>query len=52
MNENIIVPDVLNPTSDSGVLLLCDHASNVVPVALNNMGLSAEKLQEHIYCAT
>lgn len=34
--------------SDPRWLLLCDHASNRVPPALGNLGLSAEDLRRHI----
>jgi predicted N-formylglutamate amidohydrolase len=30
------------------VLLVCDHASSLVPAALNNLGLSADDLSRHI----
>lgn len=32
----------------SGLLVVCDHASNAVPTELDSLGLSAEHLQRHI----
>jgi predicted N-formylglutamate amidohydrolase len=31
-----------------GLIILCDHASNVIPADLNGLGLSAADLQRHI----
>jgi predicted N-formylglutamate amidohydrolase len=33
---------------ESGVLILCDHASNAVPPDLGNLGLPAEQFERHI----
>jgi len=32
----------------SPIILCCDHASNRIPVSLNNLGLSERSLQEHM----
>lgn len=39
---------VLNPAGSAPILLLCDHASNRVPLALGDLGLSAEERGRHI----
>jgi len=44
-------PDVsrtLNSGSAAPVLLVCDHASNLIPERLNNLGLDAHALSRHI----
>ncbi|MBK5909953.1 hypothetical protein CCR85_00395 [Rhodothalassium salexigens] len=43
-------PDVLNPDSDSGIVLVCDHASNAVPADLNggDLGVPADAMDSHI----
>jgi len=37
-----------NPHGRSGVVLVCDHASNWVPPALRSLGLPATELERHI----
>ena len=39
---------VLNPESDSPVLLICDHAHRTVPKALDDLGLGEDQLCRHI----
>ncbi len=39
---------VANPSGDSDILLVCEHASNRIPVALDMLGLEPEVLQSHI----
>lgn len=39
---------VINPDGKSALVLVCDHASNRVPRALNDLGLDAEELDTHI----
>lgn len=39
---------LVNPQGTSPVVLVCDHACNRVPGALNNLGLSAGALASHI----
>ncbi|WP_421866351.1 N-formylglutamate amidohydrolase [Motiliproteus sp.] len=39
---------LLNPSSDTPLLLICDHASNFVPARLQHLGLSAAQMEEHI----
>jgi predicted N-formylglutamate amidohydrolase len=34
--------------SESPVLIVCDHASNYVPLALNGLGIDARHMQQHI----
>ncbi len=41
-------PEVINPEARKGLIILCDHASNVVPAQLDGLGLDAKYLQEHI----
>ena len=40
--------DVINSDSDSPLVLACDHASNAIPVSLNNLGLAPTRLEDHI----
>ncbi len=39
---------IVNPGGALPAVFLCDHASNRVPAALANLGLSAEELERHI----
>ncbi len=39
---------VLNAAADGPLLLTCEHASCVVPVEYDNLGLDVERLREHI----
>ncbi|MFC4625943.1 N-formylglutamate amidohydrolase [Daeguia caeni] len=39
---------VINPDGPSEILLLCEHASNRIPRALGNLGVSDADLQRHI----
>lgn len=41
-------PIIINPDVRSGVIILCEHASNHVPEAYAKLGLSDEDLQKHI----
>lgn len=38
----------VNPDSDSPFLLVCDHAGNAIPRALDNLGLPLEERERHI----
>jgi predicted N-formylglutamate amidohydrolase len=40
--------EIVNPRGTANVVFLCDHASNCVPLALDNLGLSEEQLRDHI----
>lgn len=40
--------EVLNTSGGGGFLLVCEHASNRLPAALGDLGLSAEALRSHI----
>ena len=40
--------EVLNPDGTAPFVLLCDHASNRVPRALENLGLPSAELERHI----
>ena len=40
--------EVFNPTGRSNVIFLCDHGSNVIPQALNGLGLSEHLQHRHI----
>ncbi len=42
------VAEVIAMDASSGLLLICDHASNRVPEALAGLGLSQDRLNEHI----
>jgi predicted N-formylglutamate amidohydrolase len=39
---------VVNPHGRSRVVLLCEHASNVIPARFGNLGLPPEQLERHI----
>jgi predicted N-formylglutamate amidohydrolase len=41
---------VLNPHGRARVLVVCDHASNRIPAALDNLGLDELALGRHIAC--
>lgn len=40
--------EVINPDSTSRIVLVCDHASNRIPLALNELGLPHAARQRHI----
>jgi predicted N-formylglutamate amidohydrolase len=40
--------EIVNIDGDSDYVLVCDHASNRVPRYLNNLGLTADQLDDHI----
>ncbi|TVR79158.1 MAG: N-formylglutamate amidohydrolase [Rhodospirillales bacterium] len=40
--------EVLNADGRAPLLLVCDHASNVIPAALNRLGLAEAMLERHI----
>lgn len=42
------VVEVINPSSHGAFVLVCEHASNFIPAALNNLGLSDDILHTHI----
>lgn len=39
---------ILNETTETSLLFLCDHASNTVPASLQHLGLSEQHLNAHI----
>jgi predicted N-formylglutamate amidohydrolase len=39
---------VLNPKGDAPLVLTCEHASHLVPVEYDDLGLDAEQLTDHI----
>ncbi len=60
VTANLVIPGALlgagdpppftlvNPDGQSPVVLVCDHASNVIPTALDQLGLGPEALSRHI----
>ena len=40
--------EIVNPDAQTPLLIICDHASNRVPEALDNLGLDADLLARHI----
>jgi predicted N-formylglutamate amidohydrolase len=40
--------EIVNPAGAANLLLLCDHATNIVPDHLAGLGLAADELQRHI----
>lgn len=43
-----IAPEVFNAGGASPVLLVCEHASNVIPARYGDLGLSAKELASHV----
>lgn len=39
---------VINPNSQASVVLICDHASNAIPLRLHQLGLGPVELSQHI----
>ncbi len=49
LGENELHPaHVIHEHGTSSIVLICEHASNVIPQSLNNLGLAAEDLNRHI----
>ncbi len=46
MNNDAVV-EVLNASGASDIVLVCEHASAFIPIALNDLGLSAEARHSH-----
>ncbi|MDA1373102.1 MAG: N-formylglutamate amidohydrolase [Proteobacteria bacterium] len=40
--------ELVNATGQGDVVLVCDHASNRIPIQLHTLGLSAQELSSHI----
>ena len=40
--------EIVNPEGTAGFAILCDHASNRVPAALDHLGLAPAELERHI----
>jgi predicted N-formylglutamate amidohydrolase len=40
--------EIINAEGSSDTVIICDHASNLVPRQLSNLGLESEQLAEHI----
>ena len=40
--------ELIRPTGQSDIVIVCDHASNRMPERLNNLGLDADTLRSHI----
>ena len=40
--------EILNPEAPAPILLVCDHASNRIPAALENLGLDRAALELHV----
>ena len=40
--------EVINPDADGDFVLVCEHASNVIPDALGGLGLSRAAIDSHI----
>ena len=39
---------VINPDGQAPIVLVCDHASNAIPLKLDQLGLGDEQLRQHI----
>jgi|TARA_B110001454_G_scaffold85029_1_gene81752 predicted N-formylglutamate amidohydrolase len=40
--------EIFNPQGQSCAVIVCDHASNRIPISLENLGLSSHQLEAHI----
>ena len=40
--------EIINPYGESNIVLICEHASNIVPERLDNLGLIDDQLNSHI----
>lgn len=40
--------EIINPYGESAIVLVCEHASSLVPMRLNNLGLTADQLNSHV----
>ncbi len=47
-SEGFVPVEVVDGRMDSGILLLCDHASNALPSSYGTLGLPPEALETHI----
>ena len=45
--QSIDRPDVINPSGQGPIVLLCEHASNGIPDRYDNLGLSSEDKEGH-----
>jgi len=48
MSDSILQCEILNPDALGDIIILCEHASNHVPAAYEQLGLDEEDLQKHI----
>jgi len=48
MNDFTVQPEVLNGDVTAPLIILCEHASNHIPEAYEQLGLSSEDLDKHI----
>jgi predicted N-formylglutamate amidohydrolase len=46
--DDVSAVEIVRQTSHAPLLIHCDHGGNVVPRALNNLGLSADVLSRHV----
>ena len=46
--QSDFAPGVANPGGQSPVLLVCEHASNAMPLSFGSLGLGADVLSSHI----
>jgi len=48
MSDLTVQPEVINGDATASLVILCEHASNHIPEAYQNLGLSDEDLDKHI----
>lgn len=48
MNELTVQPEILNGDVTAGLIILCEHASNHIPAAYQQLGLSGRDMETHI----
>ena len=46
--SDLVQPKVFNADGQAAVLLICEHATNFIPVCFNGLGLSQQQLKSHI----
>lgn len=48
MSSSPVQPEILNPDARTGLIILCDHATNFIPEGFDDLGLDDAVLGQHI----
>lgn len=48
MTTSPVQPEILNPDARTGLIILCDHATNHIPEGFDKLGLENAHLEDHI----